>query len=335
MKRIGNIYEQIISINNLKLADSKARKGKSNNYGVRIHDKNRENNIINLHKMLKEKTFKTSEYDIFKIYEPKERLIYRLPYYPDRIMHHAIMNILEPIWNSVFTTDTFSCIKGRGIHGAAKKVRKAIKDKENSKYCLKIDIRKFYPSVNHDVLKAIIRKKIKCEDTLYLLDEIIDSAPGIPIGNYLSQYFANLFLAYFDHWVKEVKKIKHYVRYADDMVFFANEKPKLHKLLYEIKEYMSTLKLEVKENYQIFPIATNHSDKSGRGLDFLGYVFYKNETRMRKSIKNNFKKAVHRLRKKNIVGDEFKQNICSWIGWAKHCNARNLIKETLKIKEYE
>lgn len=176
MKRLGNLYEKIISLENLRLADEKARRGKANTYGVRFHDRNREANIIALHEMLRTKSFRNSEYETFTIFEPKEREIFRLPYYPDRILHHAIMNVLEPIWVSIFTTDTYSCIKKRGIHGAMRKVKQAMKDRENTRYCLKIDIRKFYPSIDHDVLKSIVRKKIKCKDTLWLLDEIIDSA---------------------------------------------------------------------------------------------------------------------------------------------------------------
>lgn len=233
MKRIGNLYEKIISLDNLRLADEKARRGKLRSYGVLLHDKNREANILALHETLKNRTFKNSEYSTFTIYEPKERIIFRLPYYPDRILHHAIMNILEPIWVSVFTKDTYSCIKGRGIHGAMRNVKRAIKDRENARYCLKIDIRKFYPSIDHDVLKAIIRRKIKCKDTLALLDTIIDSTDGVPIGNYLSQYFANLMLAYFDHWIKEEKRVRYYFRYADDMVFLASTKEELHILLHQ------------------------------------------------------------------------------------------------------
>ena len=158
---------------------------------------------------LKNKTFQTSDYDIFKIYKPKERDIYRLPYYPDRIVHHAVMNILEPVWVSIFTADTYSCIKGKGIHSAVRSLQKALNsDNEGTEYCLKLDIRKFYPTINHDILKDIIAKKIKDKDVLWLLGNIIDSVPdkeGVPIGNYLSQYFANLYLAYFDHWIKEVK----------------------------------------------------------------------------------------------------------------------------------
>ncbi len=330
MKRIGNLYEKVISIENLRLADDKARRGKLRSYGVLKHDKHRDSNIENLHTMLKEKTFKTSPYHIFTIYEPKERLIYQLPYYPDRIVHHAIMNILEPIWVSVFTSDTYSCIKGRGIHGAAIKMRKALKtDRELTTYCLKIDIRKFYPSIDHVVLKQIIRRKIKDCDLLDLLDTIIDSANGVPIGNYLSQYFANLYLAYFDHWVKEEKSIKHYFRYADDMVFLHEDKTYLHQLLEEVKAYLHVnLKLSLKDNYQIFPVNV-------RGIDFVGYRFYHTHTLLRKSIKKNFCRAAAKMNKKSRFILEYKQKICCWTGWAKYCNAINLLKTILKPDFYE
>ncbi len=201
MKRLNNLFEKVISIDNLRLADERARKGKLRSYGVQHHDKNRDANILALHEQLKNGTFKTSEYHVFTIYEPKERLIFRLPYFPDRILHHAIMNVLEPIWVSVFTKDTYSCIKNRGIHACAKSVQRVLRqDKDGTRYCLKIDIRKFYPSIDHEVLKSIVRRKIKDARLLSLIDEIIDSVPsGVPIGNYLSQYFANLVLAYFDH----------------------------------------------------------------------------------------------------------------------------------------
>lgn len=170
MKRIGNLYEQICSLENLQLADQKARKGKSWQYGVRIHDLNREDNIIQLRQSLLTRAYKTSEYTIFKVFEPKERDVYRLPYYPDRIAHHAIMNVMEAVFVSVFTTDTYSCIKKRGIHAAAKAVKKALKDQPGTQYCLKLDITKFYPTINHDILKALLRRKIKDADLLWLLD---------------------------------------------------------------------------------------------------------------------------------------------------------------------
>lgn len=282
---------------------------------MRIHDRNRDANIQALHEALVNKTFKTSRYHTFLIYEPKEREIYQLPYYPDRIVHHAIMNILEPIWMSVFTADTYSCIVGRGIHAIVRKLKVVLKDKDNTQYCLKLDIKKFYPSIDHDILKSIIRRKIKDNDLLTLLDSIIDSANGVPIGNYLSQYFANLYLAYFDHWIKETMKVKYYYRYADDIVILNSSKDELHGLFNDIQQYLNkNLKLKIKSNYQIFPVDV-------RGIDFVGYRFYHTHILLRKSIKKSFARAVKR------AGKYSKQVQSSYYGWAKHCNSKNLLKK--------
>ena len=212
------------------LAYEKARKGKAHTYGVRLFEKDLENNMRQLQSELATGTYRTSEYSIFTIYDPKEREIYRLPF-RDRVVHHAIMNVMEPIWTSIFIQHTYSCIKGRGIHAVLKAIKRDLKDIENTQFCLKMDIRKFYPTIDHEILKAIIRKKVKDNRLLDLLDLIIDSAPGIPIGNYLSQFFANLYLSYFDHWLKETKRVKYYYRYADDLVILAPDKPYLHGLL--------------------------------------------------------------------------------------------------------
>jgi retron-type reverse transcriptase len=322
MKRIGNLYEKISSLDNLRLADQKARRGKLRTYGVRRHDLCRDENIYALREALKNKTFETSHYDIFRMITDngKEREIYRLPYFPDRIVHHAIMNIMEPIWMSTFTADTYSCIKGRGIHGAAKKLRRDLRDTEKTKYCLKLDIRKFYPSVNHSILKTILRRKIKDGDLLALLDKIIDSAPGLPIGNYLSQFFANLYLSKFDHWIKEEKGIEYYYRYADDMVFLHPDKDFLHGLLVEINHFlMSELNLQLKSNFQIFP--TNV-----RGIDFLGYRFYQGYTLLRRSIKKRMCRKISHLNKSaSVTIRQYRMQISAWIGWTKHRNAINLL----------
>lgn len=333
MKRIGNLFDRVIDVENLRLADEKARKGKLRSYGVKVHDKNREANLIALHESLKNGTFKTSKYHIFTIYEPKERQIFRLPYYPDRILHHAIMNVLEPIWVSVFNNNTYSCIKNRGIHKCAKDVRKALKqDPMGTRYCLKIDIKKFYPSIDHELLKVVVRRKIKDGRLLALLDEIIDSVPsGVPIGNYLSQYYANLFLAYFDHWLKEQKRVKYYWRYADDIVILSHDKDSLHALLHDIRAYLGdNLKLRVKRNYQVFPV-------DSRGIDFLGYVFYHSHTRLRKSIKQKLCRRVARLNKQKVAPtkEQYKQQICSWWGWCKYCNSINLVNKLSKTFPYE
>lgn len=315
MKRIGNLYGKIFSLDNIQLADVKASKRKSYQRGVQEHRKNQENNLLALRDMLVKHTYRTSEYTTFKIYEPKEREIFRLPFFPDRIGHHAIMNVLEPIFMGVFTADTYSCIKKRGIHGAARAVRRALRDEAGTKYCLKLDIKKFYPSINHAILKELLRRKFKDKNLLGLLDEIIDSADGLPIGNYLSQYLANFYLSYFDHWLKEEKRMRYYFRYADDIVILAGSKPELHALLSDISFYLyDRLKLRVKENYQVFPVAA-------RGIDFVGYVFYHTHTRLRKSIKQNFARKVCRGAKP--------LTLAAYWGWAKHCQSSHLLKKLL------
>lgn len=315
MKRLNNLYHEICSLDNLRLADAKASKGKGFQYGVMVHEKNREGNILELQQMLLNRTYRTSPYNTFKIYEPKEREVFRLPYYPDRITHHAVMNVLEPVFIGVFTADTYSCIKGRGIHAAAGAVRIALRDLPGTQYCLKLDIKKFYPNVDHSTLKILLRRKIKDQDLLWLLDEIIDSAPGLPIGNYLSQYFANFYLTYFDHWIKEVKGVKNFFRYADDMVILAQDKESLHQLLSDISEYLSErLRLSVKSNYQVFPVGA-------RGIDFVGYRFYHTHTLLRKTIKQRFARMLA-SRRNNL-------SIASYYGWTKHCDSNRLLKKLL------
>lgn len=315
MKRLTNLYDKIINVENLTEADRIAQKGKAKQYGVVLHNKNKEANIMKLHDMLKNKTYQTSRYDIFKVYEPKEREVYRLPYFPDRIAHHAIMRVLEPIFVATYTADTYSCIKKRGIHAASFALRKALKDQSETLYCLKLDVKKFYPSINHDVLKGLLRRKFKDKDLIWLLDEIIDSAPGLPIGNYLSQYLANFYLSYFDHWIKEDLRVKYYFRYADDLVILHRDKEYLHQLLKLIQTYFKDrLKLEVKSNWQVFPV-------NSRGIDFVGYVHFHTHVLLRKKIKQNFARMLKR--------NPNQASVSSYKGWFKHCNSKNLQKKLL------
>lgn len=313
MKRMNHLYQPICSMDNLLLADANARKGKGVKREIIVHDQNKQANIESLRTSLLNRTYTTSAYKTFLIFDRKEREVSQLPYYPDRIVHHAIINVLEPVFMSLFTADTYSSIKGRGIHSAADKVKAAVKNIQETKYCLKLDIKKFYPSIDNAVLKNLLRRKFKDQDLLWLLDEIIDSADGLPIGNYLSQYFANFYLTYFDHWIKETKAVKYYFRYADDIVILHNEKAYLHGLLAQIRSYLQVqLHLTIKSNYQVFPV-------DARGIDFIGYCFYPTHTRLRKSIKQNFARMM--AKNKN------NQSVASYNGWAKHCNSRHLIKK--------
>jgi RNA-directed DNA polymerase len=306
MKRVGNLYRDIISIENLKIADKKAKKGKLSQYGVKQHLKREQQNIEELHEILNHNKFKTSDYHKFEINEGKKRIIARLPYYPDRILHHAIVNKLEPLFVSVFTADTYSCIKQRGVHKASYSLRKALQDRNGTQYCLKLDIRKFYNSVNLVILKQLLRKKIKDVALLNLLDEIIDSYDeGIPLGSLLSQFLGNYYLTYFDHWIKEELKVKYYFRYCDDMVILSDNKEELHLLFTKIEAYLNTLKLEVKRNWQVFPV-------NDRGIDFCGYKHYHTHTLIRKSIKKNYIKN---------------NNKKTHFGWMCHANTINLRKK--------
>lgn len=309
MKRHGYLYEKIISIENLKEADRKAQRGKKKQFGVKKHNKNREQNILKLHEMLKNKTYKTSEYSVMVIFEPKRREISRLEYFPNRIVHHAIMNYLEPIFVNSFIAQTYSCIKGRGIHKCVKDLKKALRKVEETTYCLKVDIKKFYPSVNKKILKRLLRTKFKDKDLLWLLDEIIDSnEAGLPLGNYLSQWFGNFYLNGFDHWLKEIKKVK-YFRYCDDIVILHHDKQFLHNLRRDIQGYLDFyLRLQLSK-YQVFPV---HS----RGINYVGYKTYHTHVLLRPSIK----KRLKRMLKKN----RNQQSIASYLGWLKYGNCRNL-----------
>lgn len=303
MKRVGNLYESIIAIDNLVLADKKARKGKRKQYGVQKHIKNEKENLSNLNELLKHRKYKTSEYSIFEIIKPKHRIIARLPYYPDKIIHRAIMNKVQDIFTNTFTADTYSCIKGKGIHKASFNLTKALQNDSCNKYCLKLDVKKFYQNIDHTILKVLLRKKFKDRELLNLLDEMIDSYPdGLPLGSILSQNLANYYLTYFDHWIKEKLKVKVYFRYMDDMVILSNNKEELHKILRDIEDYLKDLKLEVKTNWQVFPVEV-------RGIDFVGYVHRKDYTLLRKSIKKSY------IKNKNKINH--------W-GWLKHADTINL-----------
>lgn len=326
MKRIGNLYTKIYDLDNLYLAYSKAKTGKSKSKGVIQFESDLDNNILRIQKELIEQKYITSEYNVFTIRDPKERTIYSLPF-RDRVVQHAIMNIIESLWTSVFISHSYSSIKGKGIHGAWKHIRRDMKNRKQTQYCLKMDITKFYPSINHHIMKQIIRKKIKDIKLLALLDGIIDSAPGMPIGNYLSQFLANLYLSYFDHWLKEVKRVKYYYRYADDLIILGDSKQDLHLLRIDIQSYLSeNLNLKLKPNYQVFPIVS-------RGVDFIGYIFYHTHTMLRKRIKKNFCRCVAKLNRKVLTAKDYRIKICSWLGWCKYCNSKNLIKTIIKHEE--
>lgn len=309
-------------MDNIREAHKNARRGKAHYKEVKMVDADPEKYFGIIQQQLKAKTYKTSQYTVFtRRDQGKERVIYRLPYFPDRIVHHCIMQVVEPIWSKVFIRDTYSSLKNRGVHDGVRRVHKALAiDHDGTKYCLKMDVKKFYPSINHVVLQRIIRNKIKDPDLLWILDEVIKSNPdGVPIGNYLSQYFGNLYLTGLDHWIKETLRCKHYFRYCDDLVILHEDKEFLHKARVEIEEKLKELKLTLKSNWQVFPVDV-------RGVDFLGYRFYKTHTLLRKRVAKQMVKRLIAVKNKADTMEPAKLISCvmSYYGWQKHANAWNL-----------
>ena len=325
MKRVGYIWEKITDIENIKWAHKNARKDKAFYKEVRMVDANLDYYAAEIHKMLINKEYRVSDYRVQIINDKgKERKLMKLQYYPDRIIQWAVMLQLEPIFLRMFCKHTCASIPNRGIKRARNLVLSYLKDKEGTKYCFKMDVRKFYDNINHDILKQKLRRILKDNDLLWLLDKIIDSYPGnvgVPIGSYLSQYFANFYLTAFDHYLKEDLRVKYCVRYMDDVVIFAESKEKLHYFKDRIIEYLHNEALELKRNYQIFAVDV-------RGVDFVGFRFFHNYALLRKKTKKRMK-----LLKSNIL-HKYNQGVpitlsefCavnSYAGWLSMCNSYGL-----------
>lgn len=319
MRRVGNIYEKIASKENIEKAIDKASLGKKKRRDVIQVLENKEEYINNIYNMLVTESYKPSEYKKMKIVDSssnKERIIYKPRFYPDQIIQWAIMLQLEEVFMRGMYDYVLASIKNRGIIKGVKYLKKILKtDKKNTKYVLKIDISKYYPSINQEILKYKLTRIIKCKQTLNLLNEIIDSTEtGVPIGNYCSQWFANFFLQDFDHFVKEKLKIKYYIHYMDDMVFFCSNKKTLHKAHLEIEKYLSKMGLKINKNWQVFRL-----DK--RFLDFLGYRFYRNHITLRKRNFLRIARRMKKIKKKDELVFTDAAAVISYIGWIKHCNS--------------
>ena len=380
MQGTGNLFSKIYAIDNLRLAYKNAKKGKGWYKEVKEIEKDLDRYLNELRESLINHTYHTSPYVIFtRIEGQKEREIYKLPFYPDRVCQWAILQVIEPFILKNLTRDTYSALPKRGampiikalrgyervIKKDGKVVRKKwipsilVSDPENTAYCLKLDIRKYYPTIVHDVLKVKFRELFKDEELIWLLDEIIDSIStcpateentetlqrlgvcvnvvvdddgrefidgvGIPIGNYVSQYDGNFNLSALDHWLKEEKGIKYYFRYMDDMVILSGSKEELHKLKREIDDFLAqNLKQVVKHNWQVFPSKV-------RGIDFVGYRFFGEYTLLRKSTCKTFKKKMLAISKKreNNMSPTYSEwcSFNSYMGWLKHCDSYRLFQK--------
>lgn len=253
MKRTGYFYDNICSRDNIKQAIIKSSLGKRDHTQVKKVMGSVDDVVSSILGILWDQSYKPSPYIIKTIHDganQKERTIHKPAYYPDQIIHWALMLQIQPVITRGMYRYTCGSIPGRGTSYGQKTLRKWLDtDKRNTKYCLKMDISKFYPSVNNEILKAMFRWKIKDEKCLWLIDTIIDSSKGLPIGNYTSQWFSNFFLEGLDHYIKEILGIKYYIRYVDDLVLLGPNKKKLHKARIAISEYLNGIDLKMKGNW--------------------------------------------------------------------------------------
>jgi len=317
MKRHGHLWERVCDLDNLWVAYRNARKGKVRYRQISEFDPVADQFIPRLRDVLVAGEFRTSPYKVFSLVERgKPRTIHALPFYPDRIVHHAITQVCAPIWERSLIRNTFAALPGRGIHDGVRRVARVVLHSQGL-YALKLDVKQFYPSVDHSILKQLIRRQIKDPRLLTALDEIIDSGPGLPIGNYLSQYFGNIFLSPIDHCVTSRMGFRYYFRYCDDIVVLHQEKRKLHCLKKAIEEELGHLLLEVKSNWQVFPIAA-------RGLDFIGYRFWPTHTLVRKSTILRLKRRLKVRRPTLSEMARINHAARSISGWLKHADTAKL-----------
>lgn len=334
MKRHGNLFPKIVEKDNLYAAYKAARKGKGWQNTVKNFERSLDANLSRIQQSLIDKTFTTSKYTEKTIYEPKERIIYKLPFNPDRIVQHALMNVLEPIWDGLMIHDSYSCRKEKGIHAGSRRTMEYIRAVGKGGYCLKMDISKFYPSVNHDIIYEIVQKKIKCKDTLWLLHDIIYSYGGgknILIGNYTSQWLGNLYMNELDMFVKHEMQFVHYIRYCDDFIFLHPDKHYLHEIQDSITDFISDeLDMSLSKS-DIFPIK--------HGIDFLGYRHFPDKVLLRKSTAKRIKKRMlvlpNMLKLGQITSDSYKSSIASTLGWLKWANSHNFTRSVEIDKLWE
>lgn len=318
MKTYSNLWEKFVDKDNFNIALHDSQLGKKQQKQVIEFNKNPAVNLEKIRQNVIKGKFHTSKYKSMIIYEPKQRVIYKLPYNPDRIVQHAVMNILRPILESMFIFDSYACVEGKGQMRASRRCSQFVR---RNKYCLKCDIHHFYPSINHNILSAMLHNKIKDEKFMNIIDDIIYSFEGdsnAPIGNYTSQWFGNFYLTALDYYVKQELKVKDYLRYCDDFILFSNDKQFLHDCRKKIEKFIwDKLKLTYSKAY-VF--------NTKQGVDFCGYRTFGKYVLLRKSTAKRLKRKVKKVYP-TYSEEKRKASIASTLGWLKHCNSYNLKKK--------
>ena len=325
MKRYGNFFDQLVSFENLLLASKKALRGKKDRHTVSSFYFNLENELITLKEELATDAYRPRDFRVFEVREPKIRKICSSDF-RDRVVHHAICNYLEPVFERRLIYDTYACREGKGSHRALRRCQEFAR---RGRYYLKCDITKFFDSIDHLVLKRLLQRIVKDRRLLALMERIIDHVvpgdppgKGLPIGNLTSQHFANMYLGELDHLLKERLRVKGYLRYMGDFICFADDKAELHRLLDEIRRFCrDVLKLELKDKVvRIAPVT--------EGVPFLGFRIYPNLIRIQRENLIRFRR---KLKKKEIAYQEGRltqaeliESASSMIAHISHANATAL-----------
>jgi RNA-directed DNA polymerase len=330
MKRYGNIYSKIYDLNNLSRAFDEAAKDKHYYKEIKKLLPKKDLVILKIHEMLKNQTYKIlpTSYKQKIIHEGnkggKERELMKLKFYPHRIVQWAMILQIRDYLLKSFCYHSCSSVPNGGIARAHKLVTSYLKDEEGTQYCLKIDVKKFYPNIDKEILKEKLKLKFKDEKLLWLLFTIIDSFPknkGVPIGALFSQYAANFYLTDYDHFVKEELGEKYVVRYMDDIIFLNKSKSHLRKVLEITKKYWKeNLNLDMKGNYQIFPVEK-------RGIDFVGFVFRHNSIRLRKSSELKIRKISNTIQKHQKLTERQFYAINSIVGYFQYYDSAPIYKQ--------
>jgi retron-type reverse transcriptase len=333
MKRRGNLYPEITSWSNLILAARKAQKSKRFRDNVLSFNHNLESELIQIQRELETKTYQPGAYRTFEIYQPKARMISAAPY-RDRIVHHALCNVIVPIIEKSFIPDSYANRLGFGSHKA---LRRCIKFARSSDYVLQCDIQKYFPTIDHKILKQKLRHYLKCPDTLWLIDKLIDNSNhqwpvieyfpddnlitpverrrGLPIGNLTSQFFANVYLNGFDHFIKENLKAKKYLRYVDDFALFSDDLDFLESTRLALESYLAELRLKIHPiKSQIF--------RPQHGVNFLGFRILPEQVRVSRRTLSLGRRRLKILQGKYAEGkvtqQHLSQSIQSWSGHLSH-----------------
>ena len=331
------LFETIISAENIFAAWREFQKGKMSKIDVLEFSDNSEENLFNLIADLKNGTYVHGQYIRFCVHDPKRREIAKA-LVRDRVLHHAVHRVLGSLFDKSFIFDSFSSRKEKGTHAAVKRLAKfAQKLSENQTktvWVLQIDIKKFFDSVDHEILVAFLKKKILDEKVISLLEEIVKSfdfsvGKGIPLGNLTSQLFSNVYLDPLDQFIKRRLGVKYYLRYADDMVILSRDKILLENYLLEIQSFVAEkLKLQIHPNKIFFR-------KWHQGVDFLGYVSFSNYAILRTKTKRRALKKIYKekiaLEKGKITKERLNQTVQSYFGILKHCRGHEIQKEIENI----